>query len=279
LNHTPFSVPEWAEAAGIDQWGYWADLRIGAAIQRMRYIQPGSFWRGSPCYEEGRSKGSSCIQEDLLETRVCVDFWLADTACTHHFWGQVTHQYPLKMEQRPNAPVVGVTENVAKNFMESLQKFLPKNWRASIPTTSLWEYACRAGGATAYSWGSEPQPSSGQPAMNFSESRRSFNSAKNNSAVQPEKTLEVKDSRLQPNAWGLWQMHGNVFELCAGSYKGTPESQIVSLTAALFDARVQKGGSYFSTAEHTRAAYTGVVDSDESLSNQEQGFRLMLFSI
>ncbi len=115
----------------------------------------------------------------------------------------------------------------------------------SLPLHYQWEYACRAGTTTPYSFG-------------LSITQDQVNFWKELSFDNRDKTLPV-DS-LEPNPWGLYNMHGNVAEWCGGLPKGFSDK-----------ARVYKGGSWSAEAKHARSDSRGM--SNLSLSESSVGFR------
>jgi formylglycine-generating enzyme required for sulfatase activity len=137
---------------------------------------------------------------------------------------------------------------------------------ARLPREAEWELACRAGTQGAYHFGARIGPelanyeSHKQAAL--SESREGQNA-----------TLPV--GSFPPNAWGLHDMHGNVWEWCAdwyGEYGKGPVSD--PLGPALGTRRVQRGGSWYSKPKYCRAACRDQDKSDDRDSHY--GFRVLL---
>jgi formylglycine-generating enzyme required for sulfatase activity len=134
-----------------------------------------------------------------------------------------------------------------------------------LPTEAQWEYACRAGTVAAFNWGTDYIDST---QANY-----------NTSTVDPNNT--VAETRLgrttevgsyAPNAWGLYDMHGNVSELCwdwYGSYSGGTQTDPTGAVSG--DARVRRGSSGF--GRYVRSAYRdSIIPNGRNLST---GFRLM----
>jgi len=156
-------------------------------------------------------------------------------------------------------PVVGVNWHDAKKFAE---------WAGlQLPSEAQWEYACRAGTKTRYSWGDEPDCSR----ANYGNSSAS----KECKDVNPGKTSPV--GNYPPNEWGLYDMHGNVWEWCEDQYHDSfndaplDGSSWVDKEKGAF--RVIRGGAWYDPAEYCRSASRiNGHPADRALS---RGFRLV----
>ena len=227
--------PGWASQHGVDDHGYWADFTVGGHTQRMRFIPPGRFWMGSPLAEAGRF-GDETLHPVTL-TRGC---WLADTVCSVGLWQAVTgdkgDQRPATPQNQP-LPMVGIShDDITGRFLPALARRLP-GFDARLPTEAEWEYAARAGTATAYAWGDAPD----EQRMNIS--RREAGPV----------------IAYTPNAWGLWQMHGNVWEWCADGFDKYPAEAVENPTGpgkqpSETAGRVLRGGSWILEARFCRSA-------------------------
>ena len=232
--HIPPDQPVWAAAFGQDVWGYWAELALGPVSQRLRHIAAGEFGMGSPASEPGR-------KQDEWRRTVGIDqpFWLADTACSQALWQAVTGQQPSRF-RGDDLPVEQVSwDAVHVRFLSELNRRVP-GLNAMLPTEAEWEYACRAGTATVYHWGDGPV----SPDLAHHEHR------------QPRQTVPVRS--FEPNAWGLYQMHGNVMEWCAQN--GRSEDRVV------------RGGAWNSHAHTLRSASR--LERSRSSARNDLGFRL-----
>ncbi|MCP4691033.1 MAG: SUMF1/EgtB/PvdO family nonheme iron enzyme, partial [Desulfobacterales bacterium] len=160
---------------------------------------------------------------------------------------------------QPRQPVVGVSWHDARDFAQ---------WAGlQLPTEAQWEYACRSGSATRYSWGDEPDCSR----ANYGNSPV-FDECKD---ANPGKTSPVGD--YPPNNWGLYDMHGNVWEWCEDhwheDYTGAPSDGGAWVDREKGAIRVQRGGAWNRGAEDCRAAYRNRIDPDYRVLNL--GFRLV----
>lgn len=196
--------PACASAWGDDPYGLWCEIEVGGVVQRLRWVEPGVFMMGSSEDERGR------VAEGWLTPRIGNEgpqhsvtltwgVWLSDTACTQALWlAVVGGDNPSHFRSDPDMPVENVSwDDVTERFLAALQRHLGTEVAAVLPTEAEWEYACRAGTGTAYSCGDVSDPSR----MNF----------------YSKETVPVK--AYAPNPWGLYQMHGNVWEWCADDFR------------------------------------------------------------
>jgi formylglycine-generating enzyme required for sulfatase activity len=265
----PFPPP-FADAWGDDEYGLWTEFEIlasgenGAVVQRLRWIEPETFWMGSPEDEPERSSNEGPRHPVTISR----GFWLADTACTQGLWQAVTGTNPswFKGAERP---VDQVRWRDVQDFLRRLEGLLP-GCRADLPTEAEWEYACRAGTETPFSFGATISPEE----VNYDGNRPYAGGAKRQDRGQ---TVTVKS--LPANSWGLYEMHGNVWEWCADglrTYDGEPQID----PRGPEDAerfRAYRGGSWFDYAGNARSANRNAHPS--GIAIRDQGFRLCLRSI
>lgn len=235
--------PPWALAFGDDRFGLWAEFAVGGVRQRMRWIEPGAFWMGAPEDEEGRS-----VREGPRhEVRISQGFWLADTACTQALWQALMGNNPSRFDSDPQNPVEHVSWRDVQGFLQALAQALQAP--VALPTEAEWEYACRAGSWTPFSWGD----SIATDQMNYDGNHPIRGSA---AGAYRKRTVPVK--ALPANAWGLYQMHGNVWEWCADGLREYPSAQDLAVDpegprdGAQFAVR---GGSWFDGAWGARSAF------------------------
>lgn len=260
--------PPWASAWGDDPYGLWADLTVNGATQRMRWIEPSGeagFLMGSTKKERAAIKNKNVRnwadqhEHEPRKERVDTGFWLADTPCTQAFWTAVVGDNPSHFGGRPDAaerPVENVTWDVVME--QFIARFVARpEWgtgqRLCLPTELEWEYAARAGTRTAYWWGDQPD----DMRANWGRLR--------------EGTTPVKD--CAPNLWGLYDVHGNVWEWCSNPWqprRDAPEAQPNE------DGRVVRGGSWFARSGDARAAFRGWRRRWDALRGN--GFRFALRS-
>ncbi|MBU0654435.1 MAG: formylglycine-generating enzyme family protein [Gammaproteobacteria bacterium] len=219
----------WASASGDDQYGHYADLNVKGVIQRFRWLSPGKFLMGSPLSEPERGD-----DEFLHEVTLSQGFWLADTACTQALWQAVMGGNPAKFKETPNNPVENVSWDDAQGFIKKLNS-LAAGLHLRLPMEAEWEYACRAGTGTRYSFGNDI-------------TKQQVNYNKNVGQTVPVKSLPA-------NPWGLYEMHGNVWEWCQDWYGSYPAEPVVDPQGSQSDFfRVLRGGSWFYNGRSCRSA-------------------------
>jgi len=231
--------PEWASAWGVDGIGAYAQFTFRGVVQRLRYIEPGQFMMGSPEGEPGRFEHER--QHEVVLTK---GYWLGETACTQALWEAVTKDNPsrFKGEQRP---VERVSWNDCQKFLERLNAERP-GLELRLPTEAEWEYACRAGTPTPFSFGANVTPEQ----VNYNGEYPYAGGAK---AEYRRQTVEVRS--LPANPWGLHEMHGNVWEWCSDWYGQYEAGPVVDPTGPeRGDSRVLRGGSWFLLARDARSA-------------------------
>jgi len=244
---------------GTDNFGPWAEFQVKGVVQRLRWVVPGKFWMGSPDTEKMR--GADEQSHHVTHTR---GFWLADAACTQALWEAVLGDNPSKFTGDPQRPVEQVSSDlIEQRFLPELNRLLP-GLDAALPTEAQWEYACRAGTQTPFSFGAQITPAQ----ANYNGKHPYAGAAKGEFR---ETTLPVKS--LPPNAWGLYEMHGNVWECCADGYGPYGADDAIDPTGhADAASRVLRGGSWDDGARYLRAADRYHLHPD--FANEDIGFRL-----
>ena len=112
--------PAWANDAGQDKFGAWADFVLGDARQRMRWIQPGTFLMGSPNTEPGRWGDEG----PLHEVQLTKGFWLGDTPVTQALWTAAMGNNPSHFKD-PKCPVECVSWHDAQQFLQKMNARIP----------------------------------------------------------------------------------------------------------------------------------------------------------
>jgi formylglycine-generating enzyme required for sulfatase activity/tRNA A-37 threonylcarbamoyl transferase component Bud32 len=250
---------------------------------KFRLIPAGKFLMGSPENEKGRN--SNELQHEVILTKPYYvgvypvtrgEFQtFADQSgyrtegesdgkgayrWTGSTWEQnskITWRTP-GFEQSDDDPVVCVSWNDAQAYCKWLCDQLPGKYR--LPTESEWEYVCRAGSTSAYCFGAE-ESRLGDYAWYVSNSG--------------SKTHPVGEKR--PNAWGLHDMHGNVWEWCSDWYGDSPGVTVTDPVGPKDGSfRVYRGGGWIIGAAFCRSSYR---DGDGPSDRYDVlGFRLALSS-
>ncbi len=199
---------------------------------RLATIPSGKFTMGSPDSEPGR-----ITNETLREVSFEKPFYIGVTEVTQKQWREVMGTDP-SFFKGDDLPVEHITWQEAVEFCERLSRRENKRYR--LPSEAEWEYACRAGTTTAYNTGD------GEPAL--MEAGWFLKNGAN-------KTHPV--GQKKPNAWGLYDMHGNVSEWCADRAKGDPDtftSESGLVNEEIASARDHRGGSWGLGASDCRSA-------------------------
>jgi len=196
-------------------------------------IPAGDFLMGSP----NLSGDASGDEKPQHRVRITQPFYLGIYEVTQAEYECVMEFNPSGFkESGPLSPVEYVSWDDAAEFCRRLSEKEGMTYR--LPTESEWEYACRAGSVTHYSFG-DGDSALGEHAWYIGNSEA--------------KTHAVGQKR--PNAWGLWDMHGNVWEWCADWY-GPYDKEIGDNPTgpSAGTGRVYRGGGWTDTAEYCRSA-------------------------
>jgi sulfatase modifying factor 1 len=226
-----------------------------AANMELLWVEPGTFTMGSPSDEVGRDS-----DEDNISVTLTTGFYLGKYEVTQAEYAQILLDIHSS-HPGINLPVETISWNSVTNIflpvlntLEQKNGRLPSGWQYALPTEAEWEYACRAGSSTAYSWGND------------------INStlANYNAAIVNTTTVGSYSS----NDWGFFDMHGNVAEWVQDSYSPYSNSVTDPLNTGTSD-KIFRGGHFGSNPASTRSAFRGYIDSaDTPLVNV--GFRLAL---
>jgi len=198
------------------------------------WMPPGTFWMGSPQGEPGRDDKE--IRHKVTLTK---GFYLAVTTVTQEQWQALMTENPSRHKREKNLPVENVTWDECREF---LKKMGDKNGHVyRLPTEAEWEYACRAGAKGLYGHGDDPK-TLGCHAW-FA----------GNSEERPHPV-----ARKKPNKWGLYDMHGNVWEWCADWYGDYQKADAIDPKGPeKGTSRVLRGGSFYHPAPFVRCATRG----------------------
>lgn len=249
---------------------------------QMCWIPPGHFLMGSPA-------GASCrvADESPHLVKLSKGFWISKYPVTQGQWfavmatrpstfgkegklrnllagGSGDHWDALPVESVSWMDICGDNHR-SGGFLGMVNLSATPGWRFDLPSESQWEYACRAGTTTDFNNGCD--------LSRFA--IWSLNLLKlgwlcDNS---DDKTHPV--GRKIPNAWGLHDMHGNVWEWCSDYYADYPKVTTIDPSGPLVGVeRVNRGGCWASSAKHCRSAFRSS-DKPEHRSKR-LGFRLIL---
>jgi formylglycine-generating enzyme required for sulfatase activity len=228
---------------------------IADLSMEMLWVKPGTFEMGSPSSEKYRFDTETPHTVTLTE-----EFWLGKHEVTQSQWEQLTRSNPSEFKGG-DRPVETVSWTEVTSFCDKLTELerkagrLPAGMAYQLPTEAQWEYACRAGTKTSFSFGD------------------SLTSGQANISGGPGETTTV--GKYPANGWGFHDMHGNVFEWCADWYGDYPTGAARDpVGPAVGSYRVLRGGSWISTASSARSANRGWLVPASSYDSL--GFRLSL---
>ena len=201
----------------------------GNLVMPFAFCPAGSFKMGSPSAEDGHSSDENQVSVSLSKA-----FWMAKTEVTQAQWRAVMGSDPSHFKG-DDLPVEVVSWDDAQKFIKKVNDsgVIPEGWKVALPTEAQWEYACRAGETGPYSGGTIEQVA--------------WYDGNRGSKTRPVGTKK-------PNAWGLYDMHGNVWEWCADWYDDSLSGGTDPSGPSSGVYRVVRGGSWRGNAARCRAA-------------------------
>ena len=234
----------WAQCYGHDQYGLWQGVYVEDIEVRFRWIPPGRFEMGSLETEAERS----AYEGPRHPVTFTKGFWLAETTCSQALWLSVMDTNPSRISQIPDSPVENVNWHDAQDFIQVLNRMFPEIG-VRLPSEAEWEYACRAGGNSPFWWGETLSTDQANYDGNYPYAECSEGEVRNSS---------VPVKHFSPNPWGLYQMHGNVWEWCEDEwhedYRSAPRDGKPWVKAGDSKQGVMRGGSWGSYGGDLRSA-------------------------
>ncbi len=224
---------------------------VNSVGMRLKLIPAGKFLMGANDGDDD--------ERPVHEQRVLEPFYLGVTEVTNAQWKAVMEVEPPSREKGADQPVGRVSWTDAIRFCRKLSERREEREAGRVyrlPTEVEWEYACRAGTATKWACGDDE------------------------TAVAVFAWCDDRDGQAQPvaskqpNAWGLYDMHGNVWEWCSDQFQDYPASTRSDLSAATETlSRVCRGGGWTSPAKSCRSAERAHDDLEDKVTTR--GFRLV----
>ena len=257
----------------------------------FRRIPAGTFSMGSPTAELGRNSDENQHQVTLTQP-----FYVGVFEVTQKQWERVMGTWPsyfnnasyrdarpveqvsyYQIRENPansDDPTVSWPTNSAVNAQSFMGRLRARTGKAfDLPTESQWEYAGRAGTTTALNSGKNLTATGSCP--NMSEVGRNwFNGGSGYTQIGDTSVGAAKVGSYLPNAWGLYDIHGNVWEWCLdwyGTYPGTVSDPAGALTGSY---RVFRGGSWTGFAYYCRVGFR--IDIGPGGAYSDIGFRVAL---
>ena len=193
----------------------------------FRWCPAGKFLMGSPKSEEGRYND----EDPWHEVTLTKGFWMLETQVTQAMWQRVMGENPSRF-RGDDLPVECVSWNDCQGFCCRLSDKI--GMQISLPTEAQWEYACRAGTATPYAGNSLEE-------MGW--------------YVENSNGETHSVGQKKANAWGLYDMHGNVWEWCQDWFGNYPSGSVTDPTGPKSGRyRVYRGSSWCNDAQDCRSA-------------------------
>jgi formylglycine-generating enzyme required for sulfatase activity len=217
----------------------------------MLPISPGRFAMGS-------ASGGLDHERPVTQVTISRPFWLGKTEVTQAQWEALMGSDPSNFKGA-NLPVEQVTWDEAMAFCQKLTEReraagrLPEGYAYTLPTETQWEYACRAGTTGDYAGHLDTM---------------GWYDANSGNSTNPV-------GQKQANAWGLHDMHGNVWEWCLDWYGNYPGGSVTDPSGPGSGShRVIRGGSWLPFAVNCRSAFRFMITPD--IRENSLGFRVAL---
>lgn len=219
-------------------------LKSGGEGPLLVVIPAGRFQMGSPSNESMRSENEGPQHEVIIAQPLAIG--------VHAVTFDDYDRYTGSKNARPGSrsldshPVRNVSWDDAQKYCQWLSEQTGHTYR--LPSEAEWEYACRAGTLTVFSFGDQITPEQ----VNYDGNSPYAGGVK---GLYRQSTVPVRS--LPPNPWGLYEMHGNVWEWCQdhwhGDYQGAPNDGSTWETGGS-SSRVLRGGSWYDYGRNVRSA-------------------------
>ncbi len=249
-------------------------IELGEGVRmRLALVPAGTFLMGSPESDKGRNE---CHSKDSKpegpQRQVAISraFYISTTEVTRAQWLALMHSEPWKGSKKvrtgPNYPATHVLWKEAVSFCRAMSRKIGRVVR--LPTEAEWEYACRGGASTRFYYGDDP---------NY-ERLGDYGWYVENTIRKNEKYAHPV-ARKKPNAWGLFDMHGNVEEWCADWYteaQATADAAVDPKGPASGHCHVVRGGAWDCGPRYCRAGYQLPGMLDPTHRYDTVGFRVVV---
>lgn len=236
-------------------------LPTGAKELTLNWVAAGKFLMGESPHLPG-----SEFRDDPFEVKITRGYWLGRFPVTQAQWIAAGYENPSKFAYDFNCPVETITWSETVMYCDWLNHqmtgHLPPNYKFRPPTEAEWEYACRAGTATRFNLG--PSES------DLSRAGWYFSNSGGRSHPVGEK---------EPNAWGFYDCHGNVWEWCWDPAVDYPAEPMTDWNGGRHDEnnlRINRGGSWGTSVDDGTLCSAGRGYSLSSSRSPAFGMRLAL---
>jgi len=231
-------------------------IAVGSYYLEFVRIPEGEFVMGN---ETNKS-----IYVEYPQHNVFIDsFYMSKFPVTRLIYSEVINR-PVEKHGNLNTPIVGLTWRECLDFAGKLDC---PGYGITLPTDAEWEYACRAGSTGDFSDGSCCNASN-KYYENDTLTKLGWFAGNSDGSIQPV-------GRKKPNSFGLFDMHGNVFEWCLDGERDYTRGRFVNPVGAIGGSeRCVRGGSYDSLATWCRVSYKEARNKNERYD--DVGFRLVM---
>ena len=216
---------------------HWVEPTTGI---ELALIPSGTFVMGSPESELGRE-----AQEVEHWVTISRPFYLGRTEVTQRQWLTLMGANPSQLQEcGEDCPVEEISWQDAQRFVSRLSQLTGETFR--LPTEAEWEYSCRAGTSTPFHWGDQ-----------LGTDRANYDADPPSPGFQPglDRGTTLPVASFPPNAWGLYDMHGNVWEFCEDLHCPYPTTAATDpIGRCNSGLRVIRGGSWHYGADSARCA-------------------------
>ena len=234
------SVADYAKRAELEPT-LTLDLGDGVKLE-LALIPAGKFMMGSPATEEYRQSNEDPQHEATLSRA----FYMGKNLVTQEQYKKVVGSNPANF-RAPQNPVEVVAWDDAQEFCKKLSALSGKTIR--LPTEAEWEYSCRAGSTTAFCFGDDDKQLADYAWYGSNPAVEGCPPGNSNNVSHPV-------GGKKPNAWGLYDMHSNLWEWCQDWYgKYLPGSMTDPQGPAQGTERIVRGGSWYGNSGNCRSAY------------------------
>ena len=232
----------WQAKKGTDLKGIKLDVKLSNTqkieFAEMAFIEGGSFMMGSPETEVKRDENE--VQHKVTIT----SFYMSKYMVTQKQWHDIMGTSPSHFGACEKCPVEMVTYEEVQEFIKKVNEKTNLHYR--LPTEAEWEYAARAGTSTVFYTGNN---------LTTKQANYNGNYPYNGNPQGKNLTKTSPVGSYPPNAWGLYDMAGNLYQWCSDWFGPYDLNQTTDPTGAKKgDQRVIRGGSWFDLAQYCRSA-------------------------
>jgi formylglycine-generating enzyme len=221
------------------------------------WIPAGRFRMGSPRSQQGRD------QDETLHTVVFPrGFYMSIHLVTQKHWVRVMKNNPSHFREGEDLPVEWISWLDCQRFCRRLKKIDGNEYR--LPTEAEWEYSCRAGSSTAFHFGDD---------IGFDDANYESSYSYRKTREHPPRNRTTPVGSFRPNAFGLYDCHGNLQEFCQDWYGPYPIRRVIDPKGPESgENRMIRGGSWGAHPARCRCAEREWMRSDDR--SQFVGFRI-----